>query len=142
MKQTYFIGLDIGTTSTKAIVFTPSGAVRGTGNIDYPLLVPKASWAEQDPETIFAAVIQALKQAIVQAGIDRQEIGGIGFSTAMHSLIAVDAHGNPLTNSIIWADNRSAAQADRLKENGVATRFTSPQARRSIRCLPCQKSCG
>lgn len=119
MKQSYFIGLDIGTTSTKAIVFTASGAVRGTGNIDYPLLVPKASWAEQDPETIFAAVVAALKQAIEQADIGQNEIGGIGFSTAMHSLIAVDAHGNPLTNSIIWADNRSAAQAERLKEEGV-----------------------
>ncbi|MFD2370206.1 gluconokinase [Brevibacillus sp. GCM10020057] len=119
MKPSYFIGLDIGTTSTKAIVFTPNGAVRGTGNVDYPLLVPQPSWAEQDPETIFAAVIQSLKLAVEQANVNKREIGGIGFSTAMHSLIAVDAHGNPLTHSIIWADNRSAAQADRLKQDGV-----------------------
>ncbi|KQL48452.1 gluconokinase [Brevibacillus choshinensis] len=119
MKQTYFIGLDIGTTSTKAIVFTPSGAVRGIGNVDYPLLVPQPSWAEQDPETIFAAVITALKKAIEKADVDKHEIGGIGFSTAMHSLIAVDHQGSPLTHSIIWADNRSVAQADRLKQDGV-----------------------
>ncbi len=119
MKQTYFIGLDIGTTSTKAIVFTPSGAVRGIGNVDYPLLVPQPSWAEQDPETIFAAVISALKAAIEKADVDKHEIGGIGFSTAMHSLIAVDHHGSPLTHSIIWADNRSTAQTERLKQDGV-----------------------
>ncbi|MED1954298.1 gluconokinase [Brevibacillus centrosporus] len=119
MKQTYFIGLDIGTTSTKAIVFTPSGAVRGVGNVDYPLLVPQPSWAEQDPETIFAAVISALKTAIEKADVDKRAIGGIGFSTAMHSLIAVDHQGSPLTHSIIWADNRSTSQVDQLKQDGV-----------------------
>ncbi|WP_301171441.1 gluconokinase [Brevibacillus nitrificans] len=119
MKQTYFIGLDIGTTSTKAIVFTPSGAVRGVGNVDYPLLVPQPSWAEQDPETIFAAVISALKTAIEKADVDKRAIGGIGFSTAMHSLIAVDHQGSPLTHSIIWADNRSTSQVDQLNQDGV-----------------------
>ncbi|MDR7317146.1 gluconokinase [Brevibacillus nitrificans] len=119
MKQTYFIGLDIGTTSTKAIVFTPSGAVRGVGNVDYPLLVPQPSWAEQDPETIFAAVISALKTAIEKADVDKRAIGGIGFSTAMHSLIAVDHQGSPLTHSIIWADNRSTSQVNQLKQDGV-----------------------
>lgn len=119
MKQPYFIGLDIGTTSTKAIVFTPSGAVRGVGNVDYPLLVPQPSWAEQDPETIFAAVISALKTAIEKADVDKRAIGGIGFSTAMHSLIAVDHQGSPLTHSIIWADNRSTSQVDQLKQDGV-----------------------
>lgn len=119
MKQTYFIGLDIGTTSTKAIVFTPSGAVRGVGNVDYPLLVPQPSWAEQDPETIFAAVISALKTAIEKADVDKRAIGGIGFSTAMHSLIAVDHQGSPLTHSIIWADNRSTSQVNQLKQVGV-----------------------
>jgi gluconokinase len=119
----YYIGLDIGTTSTKAIVFSRSGAIKGTGNADYPLLVPQPSWAEQEPEAIFAAVIAALRQAISQAGIARQQIGAIGFSTAMHSLIAVDKSGFPLTNSIIWADNRSVQQTERLKRDGVGHRI-------------------
>jgi len=57
MQQKYFIGVDIGTTSTKAVVFTPSGTIKGIGNREYSILVPKACWAEQDPEVIFAAVI-------------------------------------------------------------------------------------
>lgn len=64
MEQNYFIGVDIGTTSTKAVVFTSSGAVKGIGNREYPILVPKPTLAEQDPEAIFAAMISATRDAI------------------------------------------------------------------------------
>ncbi|WP_139488033.1 gluconokinase [Brevibacillus dissolubilis] len=123
MENMYFIGLDIGTTSTKAVVFTKEGAVKGVGNVDYPLHVPKPSWAEQDPKEIFTAGIKALKQAIAASGVSRQEIGGIGVSSAMHSLIAVDGDGELLTNSIIWADNRSVTQTERLKQDGTGHRI-------------------
>ncbi|NGQ95939.1 gluconokinase [Brevibacillus sp. SYP-B805] len=119
MNQSYAIGLDIGTTSTKAVVYTVQGEVKGSGSVDYPITVPHPGWAEQDPEVIYAAVLQALRDAVAAAGIRREEIAAIGFSTAMHSLIAVDAEGRPLTNSIIWADNRSSAQAERLKREGI-----------------------
>lgn len=115
----YYIGLDIGTTSTKAIIYNPSGEVKARSGSDYPLLVPHPSWAEQSPDTIFQAVIQALRDVIEKSGIQACEIGAIGISSAMHSMIAVDMDGNPLTNVIIWADNRSAAQTERLKQSGL-----------------------
>lgn len=116
--QQYFIGVDIGTTSTKAVVFTLSGVVKGVGNREYSILVPKSSWAEQDPDAIFAAVISATRDAIEQAGVERN-IAAVGFSAAMHSLIVVDANGDRLTNSIIWADNRSVIQTEQLKQDGT-----------------------
>lgn len=111
----YFIGVDIGTTSTKAIVFSSSGSVKGTGNQGYAILSPQPTWVEQDPEAIFTAVIAAVRAALDQADLSKQEIMAVGFSAAMHSLIAVDAKGSLLTNSLIWADNRSIVQADQLK---------------------------
>jgi gluconokinase len=114
----YFVGVDIGTTSTKAIVLSPSGTVKGTGNQGYSILSPQPAWAEQDPEAIFTAVISAIRAAIDQANAIKQEIAAVGFSAAMHSLIAVDAKGSRLTNSIIWADNRSIVQTERLKQDG------------------------
>ncbi len=117
MEQKYFIGVDIGTTSTKAVVFTPSGAIKGIGNREYSILVPKPDRAEQDPDVIFAAVISATREAIEQAGAAKK-IAGLGFSAAMHSLVVVDANGNRLTNSIIWADNRSVIQTEQLKQDG------------------------
>jgi gluconokinase len=119
MSQTYFIGVDIGTTSTKAIVFSPSGAIKGMSNQGYDMLIPQPGWAEQDPEAIFAAVISSVRDAVDSAAVSKQEIAAVGFSTAMHSLIAMDAQNSPLTNSIIWADNRSVAQAEHLKQDGT-----------------------
>jgi len=119
MSQTYFIGVDIGTTSTKAIVFSSSGAIKGMGNRGYNILVPKPTWAEQDPEDIFAAVIAAMREAVEQADVSKQAIAAVGFGTAMHTLIAMDAKNYPLTNSIIWADNRSIAQTEKLKQDGM-----------------------
>jgi gluconokinase len=118
MQQKYFIGVDIGTTSTKAVVFTPSGVIKGIANQEYSILVPKPTWAEQDPEVIFAAVLSATRDAIEQAGVVKQ-IAGIGFSAAMHSLLVMDANGYRLTNSIIWADNRSVIQTEQLKQDGT-----------------------
>lgn len=118
MSQTYFIGVDVGTTSTKAIVFSLSGAIKSMGNQGYDILIPQLTWAEQDPEVIFTAVISSVRDAVEAAGITKQEVAAVGFSTAMHSLIAMDAESH-LTNSIIWADNRSFAQAERIKQDGT-----------------------
>jgi len=112
----YFIGIDVGTTSTKAIVFSLSGAIKGMGNRGYSILVPKPAWAEQDPEVIFTAVVAAVRDAVDAAAISKQDIAAAGFSTAMHSLMVMDAKNYPLTNSIIWADNRSVAQTKQLKQ--------------------------
>ena len=115
--MTYFIGVDIGTTSTKAIVFSSSGAIKGIGNRGYSILAPQPTWAEQDPNVIFATAIAAIRDAVDAAGAT--DIAAVGFSTAMHSLIAMNAKNQPLTNSIIWADRRSVSQAEKLKQGGT-----------------------
>ncbi|MDV2991581.1 MAG: Glycerol kinase [Chroococcidiopsis sp. SAG 2025] len=53
----YFLGVDIGTTSTKAIAFSHDGTIKGKGSQGYEIIVPHPTWAEQDPETLFNAVI-------------------------------------------------------------------------------------
>lgn len=118
MEPKYFIGVDIGTTSTKAIVFSESGAIKGMANHGYPLLTPQPGWSEQEPEVIFKAVIAALREAIAQASVPPEAIAAVGMSGAMHSLIAMDAQNIPLTNGIIWADTRSVIQTERLQQDG------------------------
>lgn len=119
MIMTYFIGIDIGTTSTKAIVFSSSGVIKGMGNRGYGILTPHPTWAEQDPNVIFATAIAAIRDAVDAAG-GAKDIAAAGFSTAMHSLIAMDVKNQPLTNSIIWADRRSVTQAEKLKQDKTA----------------------
>lgn len=119
MSHDYFIGVDIGTTSTKAIVFSATGDVKGMGNQGYPLLVSQPGWAEQDPNAIFQAAIVAIRDAVNQSGVLRSQIAAVSFSGAMHSTIAIDREGKPLHHAIVWADNRSVNQTARLKQDNL-----------------------
>lgn len=108
------IGVDIGTTSTKAVVFDTAGKVAGHQTVGYPLHTPAPGVAEQDPDEIYAAVLASIHGAVAAAGVAAECIRCVGFASAMHSLIAVDADGRPLTPSITWADTRCAGWADKL----------------------------
>lgn len=108
------IGLDIGTTSTKAVVFDTKGKVMGEHAVEYPISTPKATWAEQDSGLILSAAVRSIREAVQKSGA--KEFIGLGISSAMHSLILMDRDHQPLTNTIIWADNRSTDQADRLRQ--------------------------
>jgi gluconokinase len=108
------LGLDIGTTSTKAVLFSEKGEVIQQENIGYPLYTPDISTAEQDPEEIFSAVVKAISNIMKQH--PQKEISFISFSSAMHSLIAMDENDQPLTPCITWADNRSEAWTHKIKD--------------------------
>ncbi|WP_426451332.1 gluconokinase [Paenibacillus sp. S-38] len=115
MSKRYVIGVDIGTTSTKSVLFTAEGALVASHHIEYPLHSPKPEIAEQDPDEIFRAVTSTIKYALQKSGIVPADLLCISFSSAMHSVIALDASGQPLTRCITWADNRSAAWTERIR---------------------------
>lgn len=117
----YSIGADIGTTSTKAVLFSSEGDIVHQATVEYPLLTPEPKAAEQDPDEIVEAVVTAIQSVIANSGVDKKDITVLSFSAAMHSLIAVDAKGKPLTKSLTWADQRAEPYARQLKEtNGKA----------------------
>ncbi len=114
----YIIGVDIGTSGTKAVAFGMDGEVVGEHRITYPILSPQPGYFEQDPEVLFSAVVQSISnvvQAIVRTSPEAHVLG-VGFSSAMHGLIVVDESHKLLTNCIIWADTRSEPFAARLKD--------------------------
>jgi gluconokinase len=115
MDRQYMIGIDIGTTSTKAVLFEENGRVVSKADQGYPLYAPQPSIAEQDPEEIFRAVLKTLREVVRQGQVRAEQVMFVSFSSAMHSVIAVDAAGKPLTPCFTWGDNRSAAMAERLK---------------------------
>lgn len=111
------IGVDLGTTGAKSVIWSiDDQQLISEASQTYPLLKPQPGYAEQDPETLFAAFAYSLRTAIKQAGITPDQIEGIGISTAMHTLLAVDAQGEALTRCITWADGRSSEQAERIKQ--------------------------
>jgi len=106
------IGVDLGTTSTKAVAYDAEGNAAATSSVAYELREPCPGYAEQDPAEILAAVLETLRQVVAE--VDRP-IAAISFSSAMHSLLGLDADGRPLTASVTWADSRASAQAERLR---------------------------
>lgn len=112
----HILGIDIGTTSTKVVLFALDGEIIGQHSIGYPLLSPKADVQEQDPEEIYQAVVQSVKVVVDQYPDQAKGMIGMSFSTVMHSLIVMDDKGNPLTNSITWADRRSAPWVSKIRQ--------------------------
>ena len=115
----YVVAVDIGTTSAKTLLIDRAGKVTGVHSIPYPLHVPQSDMAEQDPEQIFQAVIDGMNAVIVASGVHPDDILCVSFSSAMHSLIVMDEQHQPLTASIIWADQRSVDAAEELISNGI-----------------------
>lgn len=123
----YLIAIDIGTTSTKALAVDAYGATLASCNVPYKLYHPRHDCAEQDPADILAAVFKCL-QRLQRTCLKQGNLQGIVFSAAMHSLMAVNDAGIPLTPLLTWADNRAADIATklRLEKPALYTRTGTP----------------
>jgi gluconokinase len=115
------IAIDLGTTNCKAVIVTQKAKVLKTFHIPTKPVQPKQGWNEQNPETVFNAVIKLLQQSI--AFCKEENIACVSFSAAMHSLLAVDKHGKPLMNMMTWADLRSAHYAHELEQKPIAKKL-------------------
>jgi gluconokinase len=113
----YMIGVDIGTTSTKVALFDLHGKLQTVSRQLYPIYHELPDRAEEDPAAIFAAVIAGLTAVVHDKAVQQTEVKGIAFSSAMHSVILMDKHDQPLTRAITWADNRAVATAKVLKDS-------------------------
>lgn len=116
--MSYLLGIDVGTSGTKALVIDTAldGAVAGSATVTYPLYTPKPLWAEQDPEDWWQATISAVGQAIEKAGIEGKDVRGIGLSGQMHGSVFLDEADRVLRPAILWCDQRTAAECDWITE--------------------------
>lgn len=110
--EAYYIGIDIGTTATKAICFDLEGNIVRQVSKAYPMYHPKPNWSVQNPQEILETVLNCIKE--ITNGILPKFIC---FSSAMQSVIAIDETGKPLTDAILWADNRASEVAEKLKKS-------------------------
>lgn len=112
----YMIGVDIGTTSTKSVLYDENGQFIMKHNIGYPLHTPNVDVSEENPDELFDAVLMTVKYVVREANIKKEDIKLISFSAQMHSLIALDAEHHRLTESITWADNRASKYAELINK--------------------------
>jgi len=109
------LGVDIGTTSAKAVAFDADARELGRGEAGYPLLEPEHGQAVQDPAVVVDATLAAVRAATTAAREQGAQIAALSFSGAMHSLVGLDAQGRALTPLVTWGDMRATEQAERLR---------------------------
>ena len=119
----YLIGVDLGTSGTKTVLFDENGTVIASKTIEYPLYTPHNGWAEQDPNDWWHAACGGMKSVMEQSGIKAHDVKGIGISGQMHGLVMLDKAGNVLRKSIIWCDLRTAKECVEITEKVGAKRL-------------------
>ncbi|WP_027624312.1 xylulokinase [Clostridium lundense] len=113
MKQ-YLLGIDIGTSGTKTVLFDSCGNTISSATEEYELYQPKAGWAEQRPEDWWQATVKSIRTVITKSGVNSEDIKGIGLSGQMHGLVLLDKENKVLRPSIIWADQRTSKECEQI----------------------------
>src|SRR3989442_7210950 len=108
-----FLGIDLGTSSLKALVLDVDGAIVGRAAASYSMSAPQPGWSESDPQDWWQAAATATKQA---TGDHAAEIAAIGLSGQMHGVVLSDDMGQPLRPAILWPDLRTRRQLDPYRE--------------------------
>ena len=114
--EPYIIGIDLGTGSAKAIAMNHRGVVIHTSQVAYPTMQPSPGYQEQAPELIWQAFLKCINRITSHLS---NAPDAVCLSSAMHSVIPVDNHGQALMNMIIWADNRSASVAKQIHQSAA-----------------------
>lgn len=108
------LGIDIGTSGTKSVLFDANGNSLASSTKEYPMYQPQNGWAEQNPDDWWDATVQTCHAVIKKSGVDPRDIAGIGISGQMHGLVMLDKDGSVLRDSIIWCDQRTGEECDQI----------------------------
>ena len=135
----FLIGLDVGTTGTKAALYDEEGRRIAAYTREYPLQTPRPGWSEQDPEAWWEATCAALQAVVDESGVMPESVVGIGLSGQMHGSVFLDADGVPVRPAILWNDGRTARKSNEIAQrlgveiltsvtcNPPLTGFTAPK---------------
>ncbi len=134
------LGVDVGTSATKALLCDGKGKVLATASVEYPIYTPKPGWSEQDPLDWWRATCKATQAVCRKAKKKPSQITGVGLSGQMHGSVFLADGIRPLRRALLWNDQRTAAECDEIERraggrkrlismvNNVAlTGFTAPK---------------
>jgi gluconokinase len=111
----YLIALDIGTTSTKGMLYRIHSGVIAVTSKGYPQYYPNQGFVEQDPDEILNAVESVVKSLVQEHSVKPSSVAAVVYGSFLHSMLPVDKNGDPLARALIWADSRSTPQSERLR---------------------------
>jgi xylulokinase len=135
----YFLGIDISTTATKALLIDSAGQVVAVASTTYPFETPRPLWSEQHPDLWWDGAQKSIRAVLEKSGVEPGQIGGVGLTGQMHGLVLLDKTGAVLRPAILWNDQRTQAQCDEIHRrigrekfiqitgNVALTGFTAPK---------------
>lgn len=117
----YLLGLDIGTTGTKALLCDDSGQILATATAEYPLHTPQPLWSEQNPADWWRGAQEALRAVTAKANV--AQIVGLGLTGQMHGAVFLDHHDAVIRPALLWNDQRTAAECAEITQRVGAARL-------------------
>ncbi len=122
----FILALDQGTTSSRAMLFDESGAVRGVEQQEYPQIYPQPGWVEHDPEDIWGSMSGVIAKLMNAQSLASSQIAGIGITNQRETTLLWEREtGRPVANAIVWQDRRTATLCAQLKADGYEPLFKS-----------------
>ena len=112
----YLLGIDLGTSGTKTVLFDEKGRGVCSATVEYPLYQPKNGWAEQDPADWYNAAVSTIRTVLQGSGVNPENVVSLGISGQMHGLVMLDENNEVIRPSIIWADQRTAKECEEITE--------------------------
>ena len=112
----YSIGIDIGTTTVKCILFREGPQVAAEAGKEYETLLPEPSWVQQNPENWWDAAVQCIRMVLAKSWVNPEDIKVISVSSQAPAVLPVDKDGRPLHDALIWMDRRSKEEYEIIKE--------------------------
>ena len=112
----YLLGIDLGTTAIKVAIFDEMGKKQGDSTQEYTLITPSPLVVEQKFEVYWDAFKAGLSESLKKAGLSGEQITALSVSAQGETLLPVDAQGRPLSNAIVWMDNRAQEEAEILEK--------------------------
>ncbi len=109
------LGIDIGTTGTKAAVFTEEGIMLALGHDEYEVSIPHSNWAEQDPETWWQAVCKTTRYVLEKIPQGPESVVGVAVSSQAPTLLPLNKNGEPVRPAMIWMDRRAEKESEILR---------------------------
>lgn len=115
MSKRYILGVDCGTQSLRAALYTPGGALAGQAVAPFPTERPQVNRAEQHPQDWWRALCRAVPQALAAAGASAADVAAVGCDGTSYTGVYCAEDGAPLRPAILWMDLRAAAEAREIE---------------------------
>lgn len=112
----YVIGIDLGTSATKAVLFDEKGTKIASSSAEYPMSQPHNGRAEQDPEDWWDATVNVIGEILKKSNVSPDDIVSLGISGQMHGLVMLNEKCEVIRPCILWCDQRTKKECDELTE--------------------------